>query len=61
MGNDENGMAMQPPGMNRDLDSRGGINSSYSKETIILSSALLLLLFGAIAFAHSFRRRGRKG
>ncbi|MGE7660075.1 CotH kinase family protein [Peribacillus sp. NPDC097197] len=61
MGDGENGIAMQPPGMNRDLDSRGGINSSYSKETIILSSALLLLLFGAIAFAHSFRRRGRKG
>ncbi|MGE7778830.1 CotH kinase family protein [Peribacillus sp. NPDC097264] len=57
----ENGMAMQPPGMNRDMDSGGGINSSYSKETIILSSVLLLLLFGAIAFAHSFRRRGRKG
>ena len=57
----ENGAAMQPPDMNGNRDSRGESNSSYSKETIILSSVLLLLLFSAIAFAHYFKRRGRNG
>ena len=61
MGNGENGAAMQPPDMNGKMDSQGGRNSTYSKETIILSSILILLLFGAIAFAHNFKRRGRKG
>ena len=34
---------------------------SSSKDTIILSSVLLLVLIGAMAFAHFFKRRGRIG
>ncbi|MGE7604285.1 CotH kinase family protein [Peribacillus sp. NPDC097675] len=60
-GNGENGGAMQPPGMKEKMDSQAGGTSNYSKETIILSSVLVLLLFGAIAFAHYFKRRGRNG
>lgn len=61
MGDGENGAAMQPPGMKGKMDSQAGGTSNYSKETIILSSVLLLLLFGAIVFAHYFKRRGRNG
>ncbi|MBK5485617.1 CotH kinase family protein [Peribacillus sp. TH16] len=61
MGDGENGAAIKPPGMNENMGSQGVANSSYSKETIILSSVLLLLLFGAMAFAHFFKRRGKRG
>ncbi|MFJ7744873.1 CotH kinase family protein [Peribacillus sp. NPDC097295] len=61
MGDGENGAAMEPPGMKGKMDAQGGGTSNYSKETIILSSVLVLLLFGAITFAHYFKRRGRNG
>ena len=61
MGDGENGAAIKPPGMNENMGSQGVANSNYSKETIILSSVLLLLLFGAMAFAHFFKRRGKRG
>ncbi|MCM3168354.1 hypothetical protein [Peribacillus frigoritolerans] len=68
----ENGAAMQPPemdrggngappGINGNMGQKGAGNSSSSKDTIILSSVLLILLLGAIAFAHFFKRRGKKG
>lgn len=68
----ENGPAMQPPDMDRggngappgidgNMGQKGAGDSSSSKDTIILSSVLLLLLIGAIAFAHFFKRRGKKG
>ncbi|MDM5287281.1 CotH kinase family protein [Peribacillus frigoritolerans] len=68
----ENGPAMQPPDMDRggngappgidgNMGQKGADNSSSSKDTIILSSVLLLLLIGAMAFAHFFKRRGKKG
>ncbi|PRA92735.1 hypothetical protein CQ056_08415 [Peribacillus simplex] len=72
MGGGENGAAMQPPDMDRggngappgidgNMSQKGAGNSSSSKDTIILSSVLLLLLIGAMAFAHFFKRRGKKG
>ncbi|MGE7684985.1 CotH kinase family protein [Peribacillus simplex] len=72
MGGGENGDAMQPPdmdrggngappGINGNMGQKGAGNSSSSKDTIILSSVLLILLLGAMAFAHFFRRRGKKG
>lgn len=45
----------------REHGPKGGSNSSSSKDMIILSSMLLILLLGAMAFAHFFRRRGKKG
>ncbi|TDL87196.1 hypothetical protein E2R55_17610 [Vibrio vulnificus] len=68
----ENGAAMQPPDMDRggngappgitgNMAQKGAGNSSSSKDTIILSSVLLILLLCAIAFAHFFKRRGKKG
>ncbi|WP_336865789.1 CotH kinase family protein [Peribacillus frigoritolerans] len=68
----ENGPAMQPPDMDRggngappgidgNMGQKGAGDSSSSKDTIILSSVLLLLLIGAMAFAHFFKRRGKKG
>ncbi|MEB2627352.1 hypothetical protein SOP94_02670 [Peribacillus frigoritolerans] len=51
-----------PPGIDGNMSQKGaGNNSSSSKDTIILSSVLLLLLIGAMAFAHFFKRRGKKG
>ncbi|WP_249594630.1 CotH kinase family protein [Peribacillus frigoritolerans] len=72
MGGGENGAAMKPPDMDRGgngappgIDGNMGQkdvgNSSSFKDTIILSSVLLLLLIGAMAFAHFFKRRGKKG
>lgn len=72
MGGGENGAVMQPPDMDRggngappgidgNMSQKGAGNSSSSKDTIILSSVLLLLLIGAMAFAHFFKRRGKKG
>lgn len=58
MGGGENGA---PPGINGNMGQKGAGNSSSSKDTIILSSVLLILLLGAIAFAHFFKRRGKKG
>ncbi|MCT4479779.1 CotH kinase family protein [Peribacillus frigoritolerans] len=68
----ENGAAMQPPDMDRggngappgltgNMAQKGAGNSASSKDTIILSSVLLILLLGAMAFAHFFKRRGKKG
>ncbi|MFK9118545.1 CotH kinase family protein [Peribacillus castrilensis] len=64
----ENGPAMQPrggngapPGIDGNMGQKGAGDSSSSKDTIILSSVLLLLLIGAMAFAHFFKRRGKKG
>jgi hypothetical protein len=68
----ENGAAIQPPDMDRggngappgitgNMAQKGAGNSSSSKDTIILSSVLLILLLGAMAFAHFFKRRGKKG
>jgi spore coat protein CotH len=68
----ENGAAMQPPDMDRggngappgltgNMAQKGAGNSASSKDTIILSSVLLILLLGAMAFAHFFKRRGIKG
>ncbi|WP_340372541.1 CotH kinase family protein [Peribacillus sp. FSL E2-0218] len=64
--------AMQPPDIDRggngsppDITGKMGQkepgNSSSSKDTIILSLVLLILLLGAIAFAHFFKRRGKTG
>lgn len=64
--------AMQPPGIDRggngsppDITGKMGQkepgNSSSSKGTIILSLTLLILLLGALAFAHFFKRRGKTG
>ncbi|MFY0805524.1 hypothetical protein [Peribacillus frigoritolerans] len=50
-----------PPGIDGNMSQKGAGNSSSSKDTIILSSVLLLLLIGAMAFAHFFKRRGKKG
>jgi hypothetical protein len=67
MGGGENGAAMDrgengaPPGIDGNMSQKGAGNSSSSKDTIILSSVLLLLLIGAMAFAHFFKRRGKKG
>ncbi|MFD6207415.1 CotH kinase family protein [Peribacillus sp. NPDC060253] len=68
MGGGENGAAAMdrggngaPPGINGNMGQKGADNSGSSKDTIILSTVLLFLLFGAMAFAHFFRRRGKKG
>ncbi|WP_377436049.1 hypothetical protein [Peribacillus sp. YIM B13477] len=58
MGGGANGA---PPGINGNMGQKGAGNSSSSKDMIILSSMLLILLLGAMAFAHFFRRRGKKG
>ena len=66
--NAENGAAMQPPDMKNggmqppgmDENQQGLAGSSYSKETIIVSSILLVLLIWALVFAYTFKRRGRK-
>ncbi|MCM3672697.1 MULTISPECIES: hypothetical protein [Peribacillus] len=67
MGGGENGAAMDrggnsaPPGINGNMGQKGAGNSSSSKDMIILSSVLLILLLGAMAFSHFFKRRGKKG
>ncbi|MGW8426813.1 CotH kinase family protein [Peribacillus simplex] len=72
MGGGENGAAMRPPdmdrggngappGINGNMGQKGASNISSSKDMIILSSVLLILLLGAMAFAHFFKRRGKKG
>ncbi|AZV61946.1 hypothetical protein DOZ91_16180 [Peribacillus frigoritolerans] len=58
MGGGEN---VAPPGINGKMGQKEAGNSSSSKDMIILSSMLLILLLGAMAFAHFFRRRGKKG
>ncbi|AOH57343.1 hypothetical protein ABE28_023600 [Peribacillus muralis] len=50
-----------PPDVNGMMNQKGPGNSSYSKETVILSLVLLILLLGALAFAQFFRRRGKTG
>ncbi|MBT2668430.1 CotH kinase family protein [Bacillus sp. ISL-4] len=50
-----------PPDINGNMGQKGASNISSSKDMIILSSVLLILLFGAMAFAHFFKRRGEKG
>ncbi|MBO0998210.1 CotH kinase family protein [Bacillus sp. SD075] len=67
MGDDAHA-GQQPPnmgggenGLNGNRGQKGTGNSSSSKDTIILSSVLLILLLGAMAFAHFFKRRGKKG
>ncbi|MFE4810005.1 hypothetical protein ACFQ9Y_02365 [Peribacillus simplex] len=61
MGGSENGAAMRPPdmdrggngappGINGNMGQKGASNISSSKDMIILSSVLLILLLGAMAF-----------
>jgi len=49
---------MQPPGMDGGPNAQtGAAGSRYSKETLIMIGISLVLLIGAIVFAHFFKRR----
>ncbi|MEK3798833.1 CotH kinase family protein [Peribacillus sp. FSL H8-0477] len=52
------GGGMQPPSMDGGPNAQAGAaGSSYSKETLIMIGISLVLLIGAIVFAHFFKRR----
>lgn len=52
------GGGIQPPGMDGGPNAQtGAAGSSYSKETLIMIGISLVLLIGAIVFAHFFKRR----
>jgi hypothetical protein len=52
------GGGMQPPSMDGGPNAQtGAAGSSYSKETLIMIGISLVLLIGAIVFAHFFKRR----
>jgi hypothetical protein len=50
-----------PPGINGNMGQKGQVTAAPQKICSFYPSMLLILLLGAMAFAHFFRRRGKKG